>query len=152
MKKHLIILVALFSLASCKSKQNADLAETLPKDVALKPERSSSQTADVKKLQVQKSQIDSLIATVPCKNEENWRISPLGSKACGGPAGYIAYPVEMENEVLPLIKNYTQQSDAFNKKFGIISDCAMVPPPSGIRCQNGKPVLLRSIVGERNPQ
>lgn len=152
MNKRLLILSLFLSLVACKSKQNADLAETLPKDVALKPERSSSKTADIKKLDVQKSQIDSLIATVPCENADDWRISPLGSKACGGPAGYIAYPVKIENEILPLIKNYTQKSDAFNKKFGIISDCAMVPPPSGVRCQNGKPVLLRSIVGSGNPQ
>ena len=31
---------------------------------------------------------------------------------------------------------------AFNTKYGLVSDCMMVMPPSGIRCVDGKAVLV----------
>ena len=114
------------------------LKETLPKDIALKPDNNYVQQEDYKKLSVMIQEIEAEIAKETCTDASEWRISPIGSKPCGGPSSYIAYPIKIENEILPKIKNVTQMQSAFNQKYGIISDCAVVPAPSGIRCENGK--------------
>lgn len=112
----------ILGLISCKTKISTKDTEDLPKDVALKPNRKNK-SKDLKILEVQKSKIDSIIATVRCTNEDDWRLSPIGSKACGGPATYIAYPKVKENELLPLIKIYTEQSDLYKKKWHAFRLC-----------------------------
>ena len=149
MKYFLVIAISVLSLNSCKSKKNID-TETLPKDIALKPDNNYVQQEDYKKLSVMIQEIEAEIAKETCTDASEWRISPIGSKPCGGPSSYIAYPIKIENEILPKIKNVTQMQSAFNQKYGIISDCAVVPAPSGIRCENGKAVLMvgKSAVSE----
>ena len=149
MKKSVFILLSILSLTACKTKKNIDPAERLPKDIALMPERDySSKTSrekqkDEETMMKLKTEIEDLISTVSCDNPDDWRMSPLGSKACGGPASFIAYPIKLEEDILPKITEYNRQSSAYNLKYGIVSDCAVVPSPSGISCKNGKAVLDR---------
>ena len=137
------LLVSVFSI-SCKTKNAEQNPDTLPKDVALKPNNKYQQQEDQEKLANQFEAIQSQIDTVECTNEADWRIAPIGAKPCGGPATFIAYPVTMENDILPRIENFSAQQKAFNEKYGLMSDCAMVPAPSGLRCENGEVVLLES--------
>lgn len=89
-----------------------------------------------------RSEIFALTEKEHCTDPKQWRISPLGSKACGGPEAYIAYPIKLENEILPKIKEYNALQSAFNRKYKVVSDCAMVMPPTEIKCENGKAVLV----------
>lgn len=138
-------LAALFVALSCSTKQNV---ENLPKDISQKPPREAKPDEDLQMLADLKTKIDSLTGSVSCNNADDWRISPIGSKPCGGPAAYLAYPKKLENEVLPLIQEYTQKQSDYNRKKGLLSDCAMVPAPAGIKCENGKPVLIKSSSAE----
>lgn len=148
MKKTVLICFALISLSACKSKKVMEVTDRLPKDVALMPERDySSKNGDERKkdeenMQKLKTEIEDLIAKESCSNPNDWRISPLGSKACGGPAAFIAYPIKQEEDILPKITEYNRQSSAYNLKYGIVSDCAVTPAPTGIKCENGKAVLI----------
>ncbi|MPN29835.1 hypothetical protein SDC9_177288 [bioreactor metagenome] len=54
--------------------------------------------------------------------------------------------------MLPKIKNFTDAQSAFNKKYGLVSDCVVVPAPSGIRCENGKAVLISGNSGDGEVQ
>ncbi len=160
MKFILSVLVSLFFLFSCTSKKPMD-DENLPKDVALRPEREKpvkdpdviefsddEQFVTIEKLNKLKSEIEELISKT-CDDASKWRISPFGAKPCGGPASYIAYPIDLENEVIPKITKYNSLASEYNKQKGLMSDCALVPPPSGIKCVDGKAVLERSLpVGE----
>ena len=143
--KHLIYIpLVVFTLFSCKAKKADKEPETLPKDIALKPDNNYSQQLDRERLAVLVKEIDSLAGSEICTDASEWRSSPIGAKPCGGPSSYIAYPIKMEDEILAKIKEFTAQQDAFNKKYQLMSDCAMVPPPAGIRCENGKAVLVIS--------
>ncbi|SFJ08676.1 hypothetical protein SAMN05421638_2091 [Kaistella treverensis] len=145
--KHLIYIpLVVFTLFSCKAKKGDKAPETLPKDIALKPENNYSQQLDRERLAVLVKEIDSLAGSEICTDAAEWRSSPIGAKPCGGPSSYIAYPIKMEDEILAKIKEFTAQQDAFNKKYQLMSDCAMVPPPAGIQCENGKAVLVKSDV------
>ena len=143
MKNTVLILTIFTFLFSCKTKQTID-PDTLPKDISQKPKNGVSQQQDSKILQDLRSEIDEMIAKNPCVSSDKWRISPIGSKACGGPIAYLAYPISIEDEIIPKIQNYTQLNSDFNKKYDIVSDCMMVQPPSGIKCENGKAVLMNA--------
>jgi hypothetical protein len=41
-----------------------------------------------------------------------------------------------------MVENYTKAEDAYNRKFGIISDCMVVTPPTQLACENGKCVQV----------
>lgn len=131
------ILVTLFS---CTAKTNPG---NLPKDISEKPGNAAEYDAEAEQLRKSREEIEALIAAYPCSDATQWRSTPIGSKPCGGPAGYIAYPIKEENEILPKIQEYTKQQSAFNKKRNLLSDCAYVMPPSGIKCENNKVVLIK---------
>lgn len=146
-----ILLVLIFSIfiISCKSKSDVQQNDRLPKDVALQPERDYSDSPseidiekDRERLRVIRAEIEEKIAEVRCSNPLEWRISPLGSKPCGGPASFIAYPIELEEELLPKISDFNQRSSSFNLKYGILSDCSVTPAPSGVECNGGKAELV----------
>ncbi len=145
MKNLILVVLAFVALFSCKAKKNIE--QNLPKDAALKPVYANSNEKEMENLQALKLEIDSLIDSETCNNSADWRISPLGSKSCGGPATYIAYPIKLENVILPKIQEYTRRSSAYGRKKGLVSDCAIVPPPAGIRCENGKAVLVKGTGG-----
>ncbi|MCG2780975.1 MAG: hypothetical protein L6264_08495 [Weeksellaceae bacterium] len=152
MKNLLVLSLALLSLASCKSKKSAESAENLPKDIALKPENNLSQQNDRDELSKKIKEINLLIAAEPCIDPTEWKFTAIGAKPCGGPSSYIAYPNKLEGEILPKIQNFTAMQAAFNKKYNLMSDCAMVMPPSGIKCENGKAVLVTENTGATEVQ
>ena len=134
-----LLCLSLFAV-SCKTVVNDD--STLPKDISERPADENSQKYDQARLDKIKSNIEEEIAKEECTNAADWTFSPIGSKACGGPVSYIAYPKKMENEILPKIKSYTSIMSEYNKKYNITSDCMMPAEPTGVKCENGKAVLV----------
>lgn len=150
----LFVLLLSFMVFSCKSKSDLEQSDRLPKDVALQPERDySGEQSDMniekdrERLRAIRAEIEEKIAGIRCSDPLEWRISPLGSKPCGGPASFIAYPIELEEELLPKISDFNQRSSSFNLKYGILSDCSVTPAPSGVECEAGKAVLIYSSGG-----
>ena len=109
---------------------------------------SPSQESDDQNLSKMYSEIiaASMVYTTPCTNSAEWSFAAIGSKACGGPLGYIAYSLKIDGpEFLKKVENYTKAQEAYNKKWGVFSTCdMMIRPPSGIGCTNGKPTLIYS--------
>lgn len=144
----ILLFTCLLSIGACKSKKTAEQSEQLPKDIAEMPERDYSEglaqerERDQKALGIAREEIEALISSTSCSDAAGWRTAALGSKPCGGPATFIAYPISLEEELLEKITRYNKQSSEFNLKYGLISDCAVVAPPAGVRCENGKPVLF----------
>lgn len=149
MKKLFVIITLILTAASCSSNKSVADPETLPKDVALKPEREVEESEEVlvqerENIRVMKASIDSLSAASSCSGSEDWRVSPLGSKPCGGPASYIAYHKEVEAEILPKIQEFTRRQAAYNRRRNLFSDCRVEPQPAGVRCESGKAALVYS--------
>lgn len=142
MRNLIIIAIVIFSLTSCKSKKSVDDSENLPKDIALKPENNLSQQQDREQLSAMIKQIDSLTQSEICADPADWAFTAIGSKPCGGPSSYIAYPKKLATEILPKVERFTTMQTAFNKKYQMISDCAIVMPPAGIKCEEGKAILM----------
>lgn len=136
-----VVLFASLTMLSCKSAQNNDPAD-MPKDISERPADESSQKYDEAQLDKLKASIESMTTKEKCTNAEDWAFSPLGTKACGGPVSYIAYPKKNEAIILPKIDEYAQKMSEFNKKYSITSDCMMAAEPTGVKCQAEKAVLI----------
>lgn len=146
------LLLLTFAL-SCKTKTATD--ENLPKDISQKPERTPVADSVIAEIPEQEfptkvsllemnrldTEIKDLIQSKTCDDASKWRISPYGSKPCGGPSSYVAYPKELESEIIPKITTYNAMASKYNQENGLLSDCALVPPPAGIICKEGKAVL-----------
>ena len=141
MRPFIIIAISIFTLSACSSKAALD-EETLPKDIALKPHDHFAQDEEQVQMKNLVKEIDSLISTETCTNAADWKFTAIGAKPCGGPSSYIAYPEKLEEEVLPKITQLTSMQSAFNIKYNLTSDCAVVMPPVEIRCENGKAILV----------
>lgn len=150
MRNSVFVLIFVAFLFSCTSTSiNTD---DLPKDVALKPQNEnpnpdnsnpSTLAHDIteKTLQDLRTEIEDIINSESCADASQWRISPLGSKPCGGPVRYIAYPKSKENQILSKIQAYNAGQSAYNKAKGLTSDCSVPATPTGIICKNNVAVL-----------
>jgi hypothetical protein len=87
--------------------------------------------------------INTLSTSVACTDANQWKTTAIGSKACGGPTGYIAYHNSInEKNFLEKVAYYTAQQKLYNEKHQIVSTCNVEMPPKGIKCENNKTVLV----------
>ncbi|TKC12653.1 hypothetical protein FA048_03275 [Pedobacter polaris] len=95
-------------------------------------------------LAIKYNEITSIANGVVCTNAANWKIIAIGSKACGGPTGFIAYEKSInEAAFLKKVKDYTAAQVVFNKKWGIFSTCEIPIEPSGVECVDGKVKFIK---------
>lgn len=102
----------------------------------------NSKTYQLEEIEELYNEIITLSESVPCTNSAEWKFTPMGSKACGGPTRYIAYHQSIETDFLDLVSQYTQLQAAYNKKYNIVSDCSLIVTPRNVICEGGKPVLI----------
>ncbi len=88
------------------------------------------------------TEIIQLSESVKCTNATEWKFTPMGSKACGGPARYIAYHQSVEREFLDLVERFTALQKAYNEQNNVLSDCMLVGPPRSVQCEANKAVLV----------
>ena len=50
-----------------------------------------------------------LSESVSCTSSNEWKFTPMGSKACGGPIRYIAYHQSIDRKFLALVESFTQK-------------------------------------------
>lgn len=87
----------------------------------------------------------SLSESETCSDSEDWLFTAYGSKACGGPIGYIAYSKKIDqNYFLGLVDRFTGLQAEYNRKTGAVSDCALALRPTRVSCENGKPKFIYS--------
>ncbi len=143
MKNFVLIASSILLLSGCTSKKSLENVDTLPKDIALKPDNLILQQDEKRAMSALIKDIDSLIQTQTCSDVADWEFTAIGAKPCGGPSSYIAYPKKLAAEILPKVAEMTAKQMEFNKKYGLISDCSIVPEPTGITCEEGKAVLVK---------
>lgn len=87
----------------------------------------------------------SLSESETCSDSKDWLFTAYGSKACGGPTGYIAYSKKIDqNYFLGLVDRFTELQAEYNRKTGAVSDCALAVRPTRVTCENGKPKFIYS--------
>ena len=125
MKKYLSILSC---LSLCLTLFSTQCEEDIP---------IINQESEQQDLEALKTEIENLANTSICDDGFECQFIAFGSKPCGGPAGYLIYSTSVDTEKLEnLVLNYNEQHAEFNTKWGIVSDCSIVNPPSSINCEN----------------
>ena len=104
------------------------------------PDDSTSlQEKEFAQLQETKKGIEQLSASGICVENSECKVIAFGSKPCGGPWTYLAYSTAIdEASFLELVANYNAAEHVYNTKWGIVSDCMAVGPPTAVECIDGK--------------
>lgn len=102
---------------------------------------TSDKTYTLDQLEELGKEIQALSESVSCTNSSEWRFTPMGSKACGGPIKYIAYHQSIEENFLDLVTQFTKLQAEYNQKNNVISDCMLVAPPRSLTCEGNKPIF-----------
>lgn len=135
-----MVLCSTLMLVSCNTSKH--LNTNLPIDISNRPADEDSQKYDQAQLDRLKASIESEATGEKCTNASEWTFVAMGVKSCGGPQQYIAYPKKIESSILPRINEYTDKVRVFNEKYNIMSDCAVITPPSYIKCISGEARLI----------
>ncbi|HAH37089.1 MAG TPA: hypothetical protein DEQ87_17915 [Algoriphagus sp.] len=124
MKRYFVILSVLI-LSSCQLFESENRVYTL------------------EELELLYAEIKQTAESETCNNSNDWGYVALGSKPCGGPWEYIAYSKKINvDDFLKKVKQYNHLQAEDNKKNNRFSDCMFVGEPKGVRCENGKPILI----------
>ncbi|NHZ33883.1 hypothetical protein [Massilia rubra] len=94
------------------------------------------------------ARITAEIGDAACDNASQCRTLPVGSKACGGPAGFLPWSAKRSNGDL-LARLAAEQAAAekkVNEKSGMMSTCSVEQDP-GATCSAGKCVLQARGLG-----
>ena len=120
MKVFAILFLLVGSVASCQSKDEA-------------------QHVTLQYLKLQFETIQELVNESNCSESSQCSYIAYGTKACGGPQGYLVFSSEIDTEKLKdLVEKYTLAEDTYNMQNGIMSDCSIPSPPENIKCSDGK--------------
>jgi hypothetical protein len=78
------------------------------------------------------ARIHALVGKAECSSDSQCQVLPIGAKACGGPAGYLAFSNADTSaaEVQALAQRYHAEQQASNQRSGMISNCRVVPTPA----------------------
>lgn len=106
-------------------------------------QNNNDQSADLEALEAMFEEIEMLANSVACTDATEWLFTPYGSKACGGPQGYIAYSnqIDVANFLLK-VEQYSEAEHNYNIRWGIISTCDLPLPPTGVSCEDDVAVLI----------
>ena len=75
----------------------------------------TSQTQEAQSLQEMLKEIKDLASSKKCEDATEWTFTSYGSKACGGPVGYIAYSTTIDTALfLDKIAEHRIAQDQFN--------------------------------------
>jgi len=121
------LIMILFFVGTATSCQNTD----------------SSQKITAQDLELQFKEITEIINSTNCNSANLCSYIAYGSKACGGPQGYLLFSSEIDIERLKnLVEKYTQDEALYNMQNGIASDCSIPAPPENMDCIAGKCVEM----------
>lgn len=103
----------------------------------------SGKEEDLAELTALQEEIELLIDSGICSENASCDYIAFGSKACGGPKTYLVYSTSIDIVLLQQkAATYNALENAYNKKWGVISDCSYVLPPNEVTCINGKCIAV----------
>lgn len=102
-------------------------------------QKGDTQSEEKKLLSIRKHKIIEFITSDSCRTSVDCRFVPFGSKPCGGPWEYLVYPASLDTmRLFSMISDYNAAESAYNKRWGVMSDCSVPAPPDSLRCVIGK--------------
>lgn len=83
-------------------------------------------------------QIHALIGKAECSSDNQCQVLPVGARACGGPASYLAWSSSATDgaRLQALAERHKAEQQADNMATGRISTCIAIAPPA-VACRAG---------------
>lgn len=83
-------------------------------------------------------QIHALIGKAECSSDNQCQVLPVGARACGGPASYLAWSSANTDgaRLQALAERHKAEQEADNMATGRISTCIAIAPPA-VACRAG---------------
>lgn len=96
------------------------------------------------------AELQGAVADARCDSDAQCRSLPIGYKACGGPASYLAWSTARSDEakLKRLAQQLTELERAESQRSGMVSDCRVVTDP-GAQCAASRCQLRSSEAGNR---
>lgn len=138
-----LAILLLLACAACTTRADGPASRQAP--AAAQPVPSGAAPAASGTL----AQIQAMIGKAECTSDSQCQVLPIGAKACGGPAGFLAWSNAKTSagELQALAERYKTEQQAGNDSSGRISNCrVLTPPPAACRantCQLGEAQLVR---------
>jgi len=105
---------------------------------------SGQNEVTLKHLEAQLNDIHTFVNEAGCSNAGQCSYLPIGSKACGGPMGFIVFSNNIDIATLKkMVDKYTEDQKLYNIQNNVISDCSLPNPPERLDCVDGKCAEIR---------
>ena len=77
------------------------------------------------------ARIHALVGKADCSSDSQCQVLPIGAKACGGPASYLAWSNAKTDaaDLQALAERYQAEQQGNNERAGRISNCRVEPQP-----------------------
>ncbi len=99
----------------------------------------TTQEEELQALNLLSEDIEQLISEGICSENSDCDFIDFGSKPCGGPWSFLVYSTSIDVALLQQkVAIYNNQENAYNLRWGIISDCSFALPPEEVRCVDGE--------------
>ena len=84
------------------------------------------------------AQMQALIGKAECTSDSQCQVLPIGARACGGPAGFLAWSNTKTDagELQGLAERYKAEQQASNQASGRMSTCIALTAPA-VACRAG---------------
>jgi hypothetical protein len=128
MRQLAILLLLACTACATRADGSSSTQATPPASAAVPPSASGAAPAASDTL----ARIHALVGKAECSSDSQCQVLPIGAKACGGPAGYLAFSNADTSaaEVQALAQRYHAEQQASNQRSGMISNCRVVPTPA----------------------
>ena len=119
------------------------LQENTKSNVAEKLPTADLKDISIDDIKMAKAELNTLITDKQCDTSIECRVSPVGSRACGGPSSFAVYSVKTasEKQVTALSEKITKLESSYNAQKGMMSICQHLTTPS-TQCVENKCVKL----------
>lgn len=143
MKNVLILLSLSIVFFSCEKVSECEPSSSTIESLNYEITATSSLSEDDITLNELFEKIKTLSESKTCSESSNWTFTAYGTKACGGPIGYIAYSKCINTaDFLNKVSVFTELQSQYDMKHGAVSTYEVPPPPTSVNCVNDKPVLV----------
>lgn len=138
-----LAILLLLACTACATRADAPAAQNAaPAPAAGAAQASGATPAPTGTL----AHIQALVGKAECTSDSQCQVLPIGARACGGPASYLAFSSAKTNaaEVQALAERYHAEQQASNQRAGMVSTCQFMPAPA-VACRANSCQLTEAV-------
>ena len=137
----LLAVLGAWAVSACQAQQQAS---TSPGTSPNSSSSNSNRSARLDEAQLQQ-RITAAVGAAACQKQSDCATLPVGAKACGGPARWVAWSAAQSDGAQ--LQAWAAELDTLQRQRqaaeGLMSTCSIVPDPGAV-CRAGQCVLAQA--------